>query len=62
MTTRDPHVMTLAEAARAVGVSVDTLERYIAKGAVTVFRTPTNRRYVDVRECLPRPTTTTSTR
>lgn len=56
MTQRDPHLMTLAEAAARTGKSVDTLRRWIAKGAVTPMKDPGGRVYVDVREVLPRPT------
>lgn len=55
MTVRDPHVMTLAEAARVSGKSVDTIRRWIAKGAVKIQRTPGRHVYVDVREVLPQP-------
>ena len=55
MTQRDPNVMTLADAARVSGVSVDTLRRWIAKGAVAAHVNPGGRVYVDVRETLPRP-------
>ena len=56
MTVRDPHVMTLVEAARVSGKSVDTLRRWISKGAVTGHSDPGGRLYVDVREVLPQPT------
>lgn len=61
MTVRDPHLMTLADAARVTGKSVDTLRRWIAKGAVVPHADHGGRLYVDVRDVLPRPLTPANT-
>jgi molybdopterin-binding protein len=44
------HTLTAAEAARALGISVDTLRRWDRSGKIAVQRDPANRRVVAASE------------
>lgn len=44
------HVYTASEAARALGISLDTLRRWDRAGRIRVGRDPANRRVVDASE------------
>lgn len=46
----DPHGLLLGEAARAIGVSPDTLRRWEREGKLATSRDPANRRRVDPAE------------